>query len=288
VIGLSSRRQIVCTRWHYATIAVAAGILGAGGQTPVAAAAETLVSLTFDDGYSDQARAVHILDRYGLKGTFYVISGSVGRRGYLRAKDLRAMQAKGHEIGGHTVSHPHLPALSLRSQWREICGGRDALMRRGLHPVSFAYPYGEYDDWSEAIVRACYQSGRGAWGMDCPDSDCTDTIALPPSDPDALPTPDAVTQDMSVAQIEQTVVNAERAGGGWVPLQFHHVCSGCDSDGYSIKAEDLDALAAWLEARASRGTVVATVAQVMGRSQPPKTVRASETSPTAERRSSAP
>ncbi|ABC82412.1 polysaccharide deacetylase family protein [Anaeromyxobacter dehalogenans] len=57
--------------------------------------------------------------------------------------EIRALQAGGVEVGGHTVTHavlPHLPAARAR---REIAGCRDALAERlGRPPRAFAYPNG--------------------------------------------------------------------------------------------------------------------------------------------------
>ena len=51
------------------------------------------------------------------------------------------------ELGAHTVSHPHLAALSEEAAWQEISGSRERLQRRlgiGIH--HFAFPYGQPAD----------------------------------------------------------------------------------------------------------------------------------------------
>jgi hypothetical protein len=58
------------------------------------------------------------------------------------------------------------------------------------------------------------------------------------------------------------VTHAEQAGGGWVPITFHHICDGCSSNG--ITPELLTEFLDWLAARKSMGTEVATVNQVIG------------------------
>src|SRR5699024_7394128 len=44
-------------------------------------AGTTTVSLTFDDGNADQMTTVDTLGRYGLLGTFFIVSGYVGHDG---------------------------------------------------------------------------------------------------------------------------------------------------------------------------------------------------------------
>lgn len=61
------------------------------------------VSLTFDDTHGSHRWVADVLYQAGMVGTFYVNSERVGGSGYLSAKDLREMEAQGHEIGGHTL-----------------------------------------------------------------------------------------------------------------------------------------------------------------------------------------
>src|SRR6202020_251174 len=89
----------------------------AGGPTRTARqtaghAPRTVVSLTFDDGDADQMAGPWMLDRYRLPATFYIITGAVGTPGYVTRSDLRQLAGDGNEIGGHTVSHLRLTALT--------------------------------------------------------------------------------------------------------------------------------------------------------------------------------
>jgi peptidoglycan/xylan/chitin deacetylase (PgdA/CDA1 family) len=64
------------------------------------------VSLTFDDGLDTQLdHALPLLDRHGLKGTFYLNPGHrpVWERQVPR---WQGAAASGHEIGNHTARHP--------------------------------------------------------------------------------------------------------------------------------------------------------------------------------------
>src|SRR5919107_81955 len=99
----------------------------------------TTVSLTFDDGRASQVRARRILAGHGLAGTFYVNSGRVGEPTYLSWDEVDALAADAHEIGGHTVSHPHLPEVPVEDARREIGADREALLARGYAVTTFAY-----------------------------------------------------------------------------------------------------------------------------------------------------
>jgi peptidoglycan/xylan/chitin deacetylase (PgdA/CDA1 family) len=61
------------------------------------------ISLTFDDArFSQVDTGAALLDKYGVKATFFVVPSSVEQRldGWKKAV------ANGHEIGNHTMTHP--------------------------------------------------------------------------------------------------------------------------------------------------------------------------------------
>ncbi|RLF04510.1 MAG: hypothetical protein DRK00_06575 [Thermoprotei archaeon] len=62
------------------------------------------ISLTFDDGLPSQLRiAVPLLDRYGIRATFYLCPS--GEDWAERLKPWRRVAEEGHEIGNHSLSH---------------------------------------------------------------------------------------------------------------------------------------------------------------------------------------
>ena len=122
--------------------------------------------ITFDDGYVDNLYACETLAAYGMRASWFVVTGSMGRtptwpddgrpRGrMLNASELRAMRAAGMEIGSHTVNHARLTespddqlALELAASKHQL---EDAL---GESVYSFAYPYGAWDERCAAAVAA--------------------------------------------------------------------------------------------------------------------------------------
>jgi peptidoglycan/xylan/chitin deacetylase (PgdA/CDA1 family) len=90
------------------------------------------VSLTFDDTEDEQLDAAAVLEAHGLVGTFYVNSprlhqSSAGADDWLSVADVQAMQQRGHEIGGHTLSHPDLTSLS-EPERRRLSGWRSGIL----------------------------------------------------------------------------------------------------------------------------------------------------------------
>jgi peptidoglycan/xylan/chitin deacetylase (PgdA/CDA1 family) len=225
----------------------------------------TVVTLTFDDGDADQMTAARVLRRRGLAATFYIITGAVGTPGYVTRSDLHQLAADGDEIGGHTVSHLRLTALSTAEARRQVCDSRSILARWGYQATSFAYPGGADSPRTEAIVRGCgYHSARGVVGLRAPGCPgCARTESIPPRNPMALRTAGEVDSSWTLHDLEQTVLAAERQGG-WLPLVFHHVCGGRHCGGLAVRAATLDTFARWLTQRQRLGTAVRTVGQVIG------------------------
>jgi peptidoglycan/xylan/chitin deacetylase (PgdA/CDA1 family) len=245
-------------------------------SAPAGAQAQTVVSLTLDDGWDNQYTARPILAAHGMKATFFVNTNTMGTSGFLSWQQLAALNGDGHEVAGHALDHVNLVAAGATEARRQICDDRANLLGRGFVVTSFAYPFGEYDDTVKAIVRDCgYASGRGAFGLrniTAPNDSRPYAGSMPPPDPYAVLTPCCVRSDVSLANLQNYIVQAENNGGGWVPLVLHRICDNCgaDSPAPSMSPATFQAFVDWLAARAGQGTVVRTVSQVMsGDSQPP-------------------
>ena len=99
----------------------------------------------FDDGTAHDRRIVDILNRHGLRGTFFLNSGRLGHSGHLAADELPALFA-GHEVGSHTVNHSCLTHLTREGIAREVMEDRRALEACVGQPVrGLAYPGGDFD-----------------------------------------------------------------------------------------------------------------------------------------------
>jgi peptidoglycan-N-acetylglucosamine deacetylase len=101
------------------------------------------IALTFDDGPSPYTPKVLIaLNRLHVKATFFVI-GQQERRFHAA---LIAESRRGHVIGDHTQTHPHMGSLAPADQYRELLLPSEQLTAYGLPaPLLFRPPYGSYD-----------------------------------------------------------------------------------------------------------------------------------------------
>lgn len=101
------------------------------------------VALTFDDGTADALEVVlPALRQRGMRATFFVVTGLVGKEGYLTWDGVRALERAGMSIGSHTVHHARLPDLPDDRAREELAGSRRELERQLGHPVDLlAYPY---------------------------------------------------------------------------------------------------------------------------------------------------
>ena len=238
-------------------------------QSTAAVAAQTIVSLTFDDGLT-QSPVRNILLSHGMKGTFYINSNMIGSGGdYLTKAELDALYADGNEIGGHTIDHVDLATLSDAAQRTAICNDLQTLNTWYPGQIhSFAYPYASTGPTTQSILAAgCpgvgqYSSARTVGGLksatDCPG--CPAAESIPPGNPYYIQTHESILSTTTLDQLKTMVIQAETSGG-WVTLVFHNVCNGCSS--YGVSPATLDAFLTWLQAREANNTIVRTVNQVM-------------------------
>lgn len=113
------------------------------------------VILTFDDGGLDNYTvAFPLLKEHGFKGTFFVITKTVGREGQMDWDQLREMVAAGMAVQSHTVSHPDLTGVSAERLQAELSDSRTAISEAtGEVGYALCYPAGSYDDTVIAAAR---------------------------------------------------------------------------------------------------------------------------------------
>lgn len=113
------------------------------------------ITFSYDDGVTQDKRLIEIFNKYGLKATFNLNSGLLGKNcnlvrdgvtvahNKIAAADVRSVYA-GHEIAAHTVTHPFLPTMESEDEIvRQVEEDRLALSELcGYEVVGFAYPGG--------------------------------------------------------------------------------------------------------------------------------------------------
>ena len=108
-------------------------------------APKTMVSINFDDGYKSAYDSLPLFEEAGIKVTLCVITGRIGRPGYVTIEEVLDEERRGHELCAHTRTHPDLSLLSPVMQSNEILGSKQDLETLLGHTVkSFAYPFGKY------------------------------------------------------------------------------------------------------------------------------------------------
>jgi len=248
------------------------GLLGMAvvAPPPAAAATNTVVSLTFDDGQASQyAVAMSMMQPRGLVGTYYINSAMVGSSGYYMTwPQIHDIAAAGNEIGGHTLHHVNLNNVSESTARTEVCDDRSALIAQGFSPVkSFAYPEAAVNVTAEQIVKECgYDTGRSVGDL-WYEGPYAETI--PPQDPYRLRTAEGATTGTTLAELKASVTDAETHGGGWVSFVFHGICDNQCTNSNSVTTATFTAFLDWLAPRSADGTLVRTVAQAMSGSVTP-------------------
>lgn len=248
-------------------VAITASLLGGAVFAPPAhAASPTIVTLTFDDGNDNQFAAAATLKAAGLQGTFFVSSGYLGSPTYMTTAQVQALQADGHEIGGHTVTHPDLAGLGADEAKREVCNDRVNLTNLGLSIENFAYPFASSSPAAAAIVEDCgYNSARGLGDVLSvgPGYEGIPLAAeLPPTDLYYTGAPDQVESHWTLDDLKR-IVNQSAPDGGWVQITFHNI--GRSGDSLSISKALYQQYVNWLRDRQADGSIqVKTVREVIG------------------------
>lgn len=172
------------------------------------------ISLTFDDNLgSIYTNGIPILDAAGFKSTQYTVSGLLDTPTRMTTANVLAMQANGHDIGGHTITHPNLINLSPTQLQTEIGGGRRDLALLGATPLdNFAYPEGGYNDAIKNVVRSSGFSGARTVDLGF-NTKNTDRYALKVQQVNAVTTFDQV----------KTAIDSAIADKTWLILLFHAI-----------------------------------------------------------------
>lgn len=116
------------------------------------------IVLTLDDGYVDHyAHVFPVLKNYKFPATFFVITQFIegNRPGYMTWAQIGEMARAGMEFGSHTLDHPDLKGKPVAFQTNQIAGSKAMLeLRLGVTVKSFAYPSGQYDSRTIAVLRS--------------------------------------------------------------------------------------------------------------------------------------
>lgn len=114
------------------------------------------VYLTFDDGPIPEVtpRVLEILDRYGVKATFFMVGENIDKHPEVFAQVVKG----GHAIGNHTYNHMKGWKVSTRTYMENVAKWEEAVMRNYPNdqavpvPHLFRPPYGRTWVWERKAV----------------------------------------------------------------------------------------------------------------------------------------
>ena len=112
-----------------------------------------VLSISFDAawGNEDTQQLIDILDKYGVKATFFVVGEWVDKY----PESVKALFDAGHEVMSHSNTHAHFNSLSADEIVADLTACGDKIEGvTGVRPTLFRCPYGEYDDHVINAVRS--------------------------------------------------------------------------------------------------------------------------------------
>lgn len=186
------------------------------------------LSLTFDDARLSQAdTGILLLDKHGIKATFYILPESMLQR----VDTWKKAVANGHEIGNHSINHPctgnfdwsrdkALEDYSIGKMKVELDSANRLIKEvLGVTPASFAYPCGQAFTGRSIgtqsyvpLVASMFESGR-SWlnGL--------------PNDPTFCDLTQLTASGLDGKSFEQVLemIETAKATGAWLILAGHEM-----------------------------------------------------------------
>jgi peptidoglycan/xylan/chitin deacetylase (PgdA/CDA1 family) len=222
------------------------------------------VSLTFDD-----ARPVHLdvvvpeLNKRHLNATFFVIISKL-----TRLDDWRRVQAQGHEIGNHSVTHEHPAELNRASEELEVEDAKKFLDSNFKSAITiFAYPYAELSPGLLFWVKKYDFAARGWQG------EGESVYVAADTEPDWYNLPSQTAYTKYNAAVYRSWIDKAFAKHAWTIFQIHGI--GDPSTGFEpIPTDTFLSLLDYLKAEQSRGMWVAPFGTVAAYFRAQKVVEA--------------
>ena len=104
------------------------------------------LTMSYDDGQIHDRRLVEIFNKYGIRGSFHLNSGTFDDGVFLKSSEIKDL-FKGHEISAHSLTHPYLTLLPNEMIVSEIIEDRRRLEALAGYPVrGMSYPFGAYSE----------------------------------------------------------------------------------------------------------------------------------------------
>ncbi len=197
-----------------------------------------MVTITFDDAFeSFYENAFPLFQKYHMDGTIYLVSNDFKAPRFMSVKQIKELEEHGFEIGSHSVSHAHLPALSSKELRYELEESKRVIEKKLGHPIeAFAAPYGEYNDFVQAEIMKVYDSHRSVdVGFNTKDNLTKKNIRAMSAVVDTEP-------ETVLGWVDTAIAN-----GAWLSLVYHDIVE--DGGMFTNTPDHLEAVLAGLAAR---------------------------------------
>jgi len=114
-----------------------------------------ILTMSYDDGHAEDRKLVEIFNKYGIKGTFHINSGTLNEAETVNKNEIKELYAQ-HEVAVHTISHPHLERLPIQNVIQEVIFDRQNLEHLCGYPVrGMSFPFSTYNDDVLRAVNSC-------------------------------------------------------------------------------------------------------------------------------------
>lgn len=128
---------------------------------------ETIVSMTFDDGFASNLDMAKVMKEHNYIGTAFIIPEFLGKENYLDQAGVDTLASMGWEIGGHGKDNLiELKPVEVDTSLAEM--NRYLKEKNYLGKEHFAYPNGSYNQYVESLVSAYFTSARTIDGFSQP------------------------------------------------------------------------------------------------------------------------
>ena len=165
-----SVRFLILRRRHLALLGAAlvsvAILAAAGAPAAVTASAaarqlpiycverdQKVCSISFDAawGADNTEKILDVLDEYGVKATFFVVSAWAEQY----PDTAKAIVERGHELMNHSSKHDHYNSLTAEQIVADVNKCNDVIEGlTGVRPTLIRCPFGEYDDHTIRAIRS--------------------------------------------------------------------------------------------------------------------------------------
>ena len=175
------------------------------------------VAISFDAAWGDEQtnQLLDILDEEDVKATFFLVGDWVDNF----PDDVKEIASRGHDVGNHSDTHPHMPQLDISGETDEIrkCNEKIEAIT-GHAPTLFRAPYGDYNN---DVVRTVKSLGMYCVQWDVDSLDWKD------------PTPEQMCQNV-LSKVKDGSIVLMHNGAKNTPAALPSIIEGIKDKGYEI------------------------------------------------------